>query len=341
MKRSGVLGCVTVGALVSGCSAASTARLAASGSRAVSSASAGFGMSSVPGMASRPEAGSSLASLAPSGPSALPCSAIGLRIDALLVGAHVEHTGQDALRVAAAANVGPTSQVRVYVAWVQDPTADKVGLGDNAQFRVMWVLDGTETIATTRPGELIAPPSSAGAASPGTTYRTLTLIDDQTMKLGGNFACAAASGPRSVAASPPPTARLGSCADVTVHATYPGGQAEFVAAQPARLTVLVGQSFVLTAAGTCGVEYEPDDTHLVYTPGQSPPPLFLGGDPNAVASSPPVQTDAATATLAPHPVSFTATAAGTSTLPVVVDDQISAAAFDTAINIVVTIEGKH
>ena len=79
---------------------------------------------------------------------------------------------------------------------------------------------------------------------------------------------------------------------------------------------------MLTAAGTCGVEYEPDDTHLVYTPRQPPPPLYLGGAPNAVASSPLVQTDAATPTLAPHPVSFTATATGTSTLPVVVDDQI-------------------
>ena len=76
--------------------------------------------------------------------------------------------------------------------------------------------------------------------------------------------------------------------------------------------------------------------------GPTTTPLFLGGDPNAVASPPPVQTDTApTATLAPHPVSFTATATGTSTLPVVVDDQISEAAFDTAINIVVTIEGKH
>jgi hypothetical protein len=139
-----------------------------------------------------------------------------------------------------------------------------------------------------------------------------------------------------------PTARLGVCADVTVHATYPGRQAEFVAGQSAKITLQVGQSFVLTAAGTCGVEYQPDDTHLVYTPGQPPPPLFLGGDPNAVTSPTPVQTDTApTATLAPHPVSFTATATGTSTLPVVVDDQISEAAFDRAINIVVTIEGKH
>lgn len=153
---------------------------------------------------------------------------------------------------------------------------------------------------------------------------------------------AAASRPPSVSASSPaPTGRLGACADVTVHASYLAGQAEFVAGQSATIIVQVGESFVLTAAGTCGVQYEPDDTHLVYTPGQPPPPLYLGGDPNAVASSPLVQTDAATATLAPHPVSFTATATGTSTLPVVVDDQISAAAFDTAINIVVTVEGKH
>jgi len=133
-------------------------------------------------------------------------------------------------------------------------------------------------------------------------------------------------------------ARLGICADVKVHATYPGGQADFVVGQSAKITLQVGQSFVLTASGSCGVEYEPDNTHLVYSPGQPPPPLFLGGAPNAVASSPPVNPDPGpTATLAPHPVSFTAIATANTTLPVVVDDQVSEDAFDTAITIFVTI----
>jgi len=172
MKRSCMLGCVTVGVLASGCSAASTVRSAGFGSSAVTAASVGVEVSSLP-IAHSPQ----------------PCYAAGLRIDALPVGTHVEHTEQDALRAAAAANVGPTSQVRVYVAWVQDPVANKVSLGDSAQFRVMWVLDGTDTTVTPSPGELIAPASSAGAASPGTVYRTITVIDDQSMKLGGNFDC--------------------------------------------------------------------------------------------------------------------------------------------------------
>ena len=175
--------------------------------------------------------------------------------------------------------------------------------------------------------------------------RTTTLAVSGLLLIAGcqvsapHVAAATTSGPPSVTAlSPAPTTRLGVCADVTVHATYPGGQAEFVAGQSPKIILHVGQSFILTAAGRCGVEYQPDDTHLDYTPGQPPPPFFLGGDPNAVASPPPVQADA-TATLAPHPVSFTATATGTTTLPVLVDDQVSA--FDTAINIIVTIEDNQ
>jgi hypothetical protein len=186
MQRLFMLGCLAVGVLASGCAAASTTQSAdGSGSSAVSSTLVGPQVSSLPVTASS----SSPASPAPAAQPSLLCSALGLRIDALPVGTHVEHTDQDALRAAAAANVGPTSQVRVYVAWVQDPTADKVGLGDNTQFRVMWVLDGTGTTAIPGPGELIAPAPRAGAASPGTVYRTITLIDDQSMKLGGTFAC--------------------------------------------------------------------------------------------------------------------------------------------------------
>lgn len=169
MRRLWMLGCLAVGVAVSGCSTASTARSAGSGS--------GVGSSPTSPIADSP----------------LPCSALGLQIDALPVGDHVEHTEQDALRAASSAQVGPTSHVRVYVAWVQDPVADKVSLGNNAQFRVMWVLDGTDTTARLSPGERIAPAASAGAASPGTVYRVITLIDDQSMKLGGNFNCASAN----------------------------------------------------------------------------------------------------------------------------------------------------
>jgi len=186
MQRLFMLGYLAVGVLASGCAAASTTQSAEGpGSSAVSSTLVGPQVTSVPVTASS----SSPASPAPAAQPTLLCSALGLRIDALPVGTHVEHTEQDAMRAAAAANVGPTSHVRVYVAWVQDPTADKVGLGDNTQFRVMWVLDGTGTTATPSPRGPIGPAADGGAASPGSVYRTITLIDDQSMKLGGNFAC--------------------------------------------------------------------------------------------------------------------------------------------------------
>jgi len=209
MQRLFILGCLAVGVLASGCAAASTTQLAdGSGSSAVSSTLLDPQVSSLP----VPALSASPASPAPAA-QPLACSALGLRIDALPVGTHVEHTDRDALRAAAAANVGPTSHVRVYVAWVQDPTAGKVGLGDNTQFRVMWVLDGTDTIAIPSPGERVGPAANAGAASPGTVHRTITLIGDQSMKLGGNFACSSTAAvnspdsglPSAPSASPSPT----------------------------------------------------------------------------------------------------------------------------------------
>lgn len=190
MKRLCALGCLALGMLASGCSAASTARSAGgSGTGAVSSPSAGAAVNSPPVTTTEFGMGSSPASPAPTAQLSQPCGAFGLRIDALPVGDPVEHTEQDALRAAVAANVGPTSHVRVYAAWVEDPTADKVGLGDNTQFRVMWVLDGTNTIATPSPGTAQFPPSSAGAPTPGSVYRTVTLVDDHSLTLGGNFDC--------------------------------------------------------------------------------------------------------------------------------------------------------
>jgi hypothetical protein len=183
MRRLCTLWALTVVVLASGCAATSTVGSAAgSDSKLVSSTSMGPQMGSL----HVPASSSSPASLASTDQLSLSCSALGLRMDPLPVGVHVEHTDQDALRVAAAAQVGPSTHVRTYVAWVQDPTADKVGLGDDAQFRVMWVLDGTDIAAAPHQDE---PHAAPPMASPGTAYRTLTLIDDQTMKLGGNFAC--------------------------------------------------------------------------------------------------------------------------------------------------------
>jgi hypothetical protein len=204
MKRLCMLGCLALGVVASGCSAASTARSAeGSGSGAVSSSSVGAAISSPPVTATETAVSSVPASPAPTAQLSPPCGAFGLRIEELPSGDHVEHTEQDALRTAADANVGPTSHVHVYAAWVQDPTADKVGLGDNSQFRIMWVLDGTDTIATPSPGTAHFPPSSAGAPTPGTVFRTITLVDDHNLTLGGNFDCGSTTTTNSLASAPP------------------------------------------------------------------------------------------------------------------------------------------
>jgi hypothetical protein len=196
MQRLRTLWALTLVVLASGCAATSTVGSAAgSGANLMSSTSVGPRMGSL----QVPASSSSPASVASADQPSLSCGALGLRIDALPVGVHVEHTNQDALRVAAAAHVGPATHVRTYVAWVQDPTADKVGLGDGARFRVMWVLDGTDIAAVPHQDE---PHAAPPMASPGTAYRTLTLIDDQTMKLGGNFACDSGSAASMGSAGP-------------------------------------------------------------------------------------------------------------------------------------------
>jgi hypothetical protein len=128
---------------------------------------------------------------------------------------------------------------------------------------------------------------------------------------------------------------LGVCRDVEVHATYPGGQAVFVPGNDAAITLNVGQSFVLTASGTCGVQYEPDNKYVALAPGESSPPTFLGGAPNSSITA--AASQGGSAPLAPNSVTFTAIAAGTTSLPVQVDDHVSAADFDVAIRISLTV----
>jgi hypothetical protein len=163
-----------------------------------------------------------------------------------------------------------------------------------------------------------------------------------TLLVGCQSSSHATSGSQPDAtSSPTPTVNLGSCADVQIAANYPGGRADFRVGEPAKIALGVGQSFVLTASGTCGVEYRPDNSHLVFTPGQSAPPFFLGGAPGQADSSPLATVGGGpVATLLPQSVSFTANAVGTSDLPVVVDDHVSADDFDTAIEIVIMVEHK-
>ena len=140
---------------------------------------------------------------------------------------------------------------------------------------------------------------------------------------------------------------LGVCADVKVRVAYPGGSGTFGSGTLVQIKLAVGQTVVLTASGTCGVEYFPDDVHLSLTPGQPPAPTFAGGlggpAPSNTASSvtqpagvATLQADPQTA-LAPHPVSFTAIAAGVSELPVGVDDNVQSKGLDTALTIEVTV----
>ena len=68
----------------------------------------------------------------------------------------------------------------VVAALVTDPTGIKLGLPTTA--RIMWVIYGDN----------VYKPSSHGGATtmePGQHFKTLTLVDDQTLKLGGNFSC--------------------------------------------------------------------------------------------------------------------------------------------------------
>ena len=106
MQRLFMFGCLAVGVLASGCAAASTTQSAEGpGSSAVSSTLAAHRR--VPCRRSRHRVQARLTSAYY--PTHAACMALGLRIDALPVGTHVEHTDQDALRAAAAANVGPTA----------------------------------------------------------------------------------------------------------------------------------------------------------------------------------------------------------------------------------------
>jgi hypothetical protein len=91
------------------------------------------------------------------------------------------HTADQARAVAA--HLGPpTESVSVYPALVRDPIADKVGLGDTAAERVMWVIDGTVPSVGGPGGPGPFPP-------PGTPLREVTLVDDASLALGGNFGC--------------------------------------------------------------------------------------------------------------------------------------------------------
>jgi hypothetical protein len=111
-----------------------------------------------------------------------------LLVQPLPEGAQPLHTPADALRVSA--SVGPREHRGAYAAWVRDPLAVKFRWTSPAAPRIMWVVDGTETIQA--PSSNPSGPPIIGPApvySPGTVLKIVTLVDDSTLELGGNFAC--------------------------------------------------------------------------------------------------------------------------------------------------------
>jgi hypothetical protein len=113
-----------------------------------------------------------------------------LLVQPLPEGAQPLHTAADALSVSA--SVGPREHRHAYVAWVTYPIglSSKFSWGSPGAPRIMWVVDGTETIQA--PSSNPSGPPIIGPApvySPGTVLRIVTLVDDATLELGGNFAC--------------------------------------------------------------------------------------------------------------------------------------------------------
>jgi hypothetical protein len=118
------------------------------------------------------------------------CPAPGLSVAPLPPGEQPVHTSAEASDVARRAHVGPESNIRTYAASVKDPFADKVGLGSPETARTMWVVDGQVTATMSAERRL-----PADTRSPGTISRVVTLIDDATLGLGGNFFCGEVSSP--------------------------------------------------------------------------------------------------------------------------------------------------
>jgi hypothetical protein len=66
---------------------------------------------------------------------------------------------------------------------VSDPLGIKLGLPTTP--RIMWVIYCDTVYQRPTPGHGPALPEIV----PGTILHSMTLVDDETLKLGGNFAC--------------------------------------------------------------------------------------------------------------------------------------------------------
>jgi hypothetical protein len=93
------------------------------------------------------------------------------------------HSSAEARNVAERQHVGPEQITDVAPAIVTDPTGIKLGLRTTA--RVMWIIFGDDVHDLDADGPVPHPPGM----TPGAVTHVLTLVDDETLELGGNFAC--------------------------------------------------------------------------------------------------------------------------------------------------------
>lgn len=113
----------------------------------------------------------------------------GLSMAALSRGQRLSHNEAEVRDVVARSGVGPSTVTGVYPALVVDPIAAKISPDWGATPRPMWVIDGTKTVGR-RPPEARGP---SPVYPVGTVLRVITLVDDATLRLGGNFACGVVS----------------------------------------------------------------------------------------------------------------------------------------------------
>ena len=109
----------------------------------------------------------------------------GLSMAALSRGQHLSHNEAEARGVVARSGVGSSNVTGVYPALVVDPVAAKISQDWGSTPRPMWVIDGTVTVRRRPPGA--RGPLQVYLA--GTVLRVITLVDDATLRLGGNFGC--------------------------------------------------------------------------------------------------------------------------------------------------------
>jgi hypothetical protein len=71
---------------------------------------------------------------------------------------------------------------------VADPVANKVGLGAASETRLMWAVDG-ESVAKHSARDAAFRGGPGSRYPDGTVFQIVTLVDDATLMLGGNFTC--------------------------------------------------------------------------------------------------------------------------------------------------------